>query len=353
VEVRRPGVVTPEDLMPVLDLAAAVRRRNFMVEVTRNLMVAGVDYGVIPGTGSKPTLLKPGAERLCTLFGLSPELHEVAAIEDWDGTGEGHGEPLFYYRYSVKLVKNGILLGEGVGSCSSRESRYRWRTAERKCPKCSKQAIVKGREEYGGGWLCFAKKGGCGAKFRDGDSTIEGQATGRVINPDMADLVNTIQKMAVKRALVAAVLIATNASEFYTQDVEDLELIDVPSAQPVRQAPAEPEPRHEVKTGAGNAPDATVAPELETIWAKMRDRTSIGETLRSLLDDLTTRIGGEAAHSEFERLLARYGADRWEALRSIKIARKFAGDLYALVEQVPELDRDLERFDQESVPDAY
>jgi hypothetical protein len=41
-----------------------------MVEVARNLMISGVDCGVIPGTGSKPTLLKFGAERLCTLFGL-------------------------------------------------------------------------------------------------------------------------------------------------------------------------------------------------------------------------------------------------------------------------------------------
>ena len=43
----------------------------------------------------------------------------------------------------------------------------------------------------------------------------------RVPNPDVADLVNTIQKMAQKRALVAATLIATSASEFFTQDVED------------------------------------------------------------------------------------------------------------------------------------
>lgn len=38
----------------------------------------------------------------------------------------------------------------------------------------------------------------------------------------MYDAVNTIQKMAQKRALIAAVLIAANASEFFTQDVEDL-----------------------------------------------------------------------------------------------------------------------------------
>jgi hypothetical protein len=69
--------------------------------------------------------------------------------------------------------------------------------------------------------ICFRKKGGCGAKFLIGDPQIEGQQVGRVPNPDICDQVNTIQKMATKRALIAAVLIAVNASEFFTQDVED------------------------------------------------------------------------------------------------------------------------------------
>jgi hypothetical protein len=33
--------------------------------------------------------------------------------------------------------------------------------------------------------------------------------------------VNTIQKMAQKRALIAATLLAVNGSEFFTQDIED------------------------------------------------------------------------------------------------------------------------------------
>ena len=37
-------------------------------------------------------------------------------------------------------------------------------------------------------------------------------------------LKNTIQKMAQKRAFVWAILIATGASEFYTQDVEDMDV---------------------------------------------------------------------------------------------------------------------------------
>jgi hypothetical protein len=36
-----------------------------------------------------------------------------------------------------------------------------------KCPTCGVNAIIKGKEEYGGGWLCFKKKGGCGDKFTE------------------------------------------------------------------------------------------------------------------------------------------------------------------------------------------
>ena len=35
------------------------------------------------------------------------------------------------------------------------------------CPECGKPAIIKGKPEYGGGWLCYKKKDGCGAKWSD------------------------------------------------------------------------------------------------------------------------------------------------------------------------------------------
>lgn len=41
---------------------------------------------------------------------------------------------------------------------------------------------------------CFKKQGGCGAKFFDGDTAIESQEVGQVPNPDVPDLINTIQK---------------------------------------------------------------------------------------------------------------------------------------------------------------
>lgn len=34
------------------------------------------------------------------------------------------------------------------------------------CPHCGAVgAIIQGKPEYGGGWLCYKKKGGCGAKY--------------------------------------------------------------------------------------------------------------------------------------------------------------------------------------------
>ena len=222
------------EFLPALTVEQAVGRFRAVVEFVQTVMKANVDYGVIPGT-TKPTLLKPGAEKLCTLFGLSAHFQITERIEDWTGDAYG-GEPFFYYLYRCQLLRNELLIAEADGSCNSRETKYRYRKADRVCPYCSQPTIIKGREEYGGGWLCFAKKGGCGAKFRAGDAAIEGQQVGRVPNPDIADQVNTIQKMAQKRALIAAVLIAANASEFFTQDVEDILGV---SPEPLVHAPAE------------------------------------------------------------------------------------------------------------------
>jgi len=206
--------------MPAMSIESAVERYNAVTEFVSRVLRKDVDYGVIPGT-EKRTLLKPGAEKLTTFFGLSTRFELLERIEDW--TGEGHGgEPFFYYLYRCRLLRGDVLIAEGDASCNSREAKYRWREAQRACPACGQAAIIKGREEYGGGWVCFKKKGGCGAKYPDGDQTIESQQTGRVFNPDIADQVNTIQKMAQKRALVGAVLLAVNASEFFTQDVEDM-----------------------------------------------------------------------------------------------------------------------------------
>src|SRR5262249_1947298 len=47
-----------------------------------------------------------------------------------------------------------------------------------------------------------------------------------VVNSEPYELVNTFQKMAQKRAFIAATLLATNASEFFSQDLEDIGYIE-------------------------------------------------------------------------------------------------------------------------------
>jgi hypothetical protein len=126
------------------------------------------------------------------------------------------------------------------------------------CPECGKDTIIKGKAEYGGGWICYAKKGGCGAKWPDDSEqarTFETTEIGRVDNPDLADTFNTVLKMADKRALIAAVLNGTAASDVFTQDVED--------SQP--SASAEPQPQAERRE---NAPKPLAAPKS---WAKLTE----------------------------------------------------------------------------------
>ena len=227
--------------MPAMSIQAAIERRNAVVDFVRQVMVRDTDFGVIPGT-DKPTLLKPGAEKLNTLFGLSSRFIIVEKETDW--TGAAHdGEPFFYFVYRCQLWRGDWLMADAEASCNSMEKKYRWRKAERVCPECGKSAIIKGSAQYGGGWLCWKKKDGCGTKFQDNDKRITDQEVGQVRNPDIADQVNTLQKMAQKRALIAATLLAVNASEFFTQDIEDMAIegdytVRNPEPEPTRSTPA-------------------------------------------------------------------------------------------------------------------
>lgn len=181
-------------------------------EVQQAVMKEGEHYGVIPGT-KKPTLLKPGAEKLAFVFRLDPQYDSA---DHYDGA-----HLTVKSKCTLWHIGSGLRMGSGEGSCSSKETKYAFRHVVPKCPSCGKDAIIKGKEEYGGGYVCFKKKNGCGAKFKDGDATIETQETGQVANENLADVYNTVLKMSNKRALVAAVLNVTAASDIFTQDLED------------------------------------------------------------------------------------------------------------------------------------
>ena len=280
-----PGALAPSRIAggvePVVTAIEALKAvRTFVGKE----LVKEVDYGVIPGTGAKPTLLKSGAEKIALYYQTRIE-YQVERVE----FGGGHVE--FQVRCDLVARQSGAAAAQGYGSCSTMESRYRWRKAERACPHCGQGAIIKGKAEYGGGWVCFGKKGGCGAKFPDGDPDIEGQQTGRVENPDVWDQRNTVLKMAMKRALVSAVLSLGSLSEMFTQDVEDMEVYDLrPQAQPPaeppfeparkngRTAPASPEPRRRDERTCWEVIESGVA----SYQAKLADEFKAPEAARAL-----------------------------------------------------------------------
>lgn len=179
-------------------------------------MIEGEDYGTIPGT-AKPTLYKSGAEKLCDVYGFQRLFQTMNRVEDWQ-------KGFFHYEIRADLVdsRTGLTVAQGLGSANTMEARYRWRKEERKCPECDQPTIIKGKEEYGGGWVCWKKRGGCGQNFDEFDPAITHQTVGRIENDDPFTLVNTILKMAKKRALVDAVLSATRSSGLFTQDMEDI-----------------------------------------------------------------------------------------------------------------------------------
>lgn len=208
---------------------------NLIQQIMREEMKDGEHYGTIPGC-PKPSLWKAGAEKLCLTFRMAPRL-KVKRLDLPNGHREITVTTEFHHINSEQF------LGEGVGSCSTMESKYRYREGKRKCPKCGKEAIIKGKAEYGGGWICFAKKDGCGAKFLDTDKTITDQKSGKEENPDIADVYNTVLKIAKKRSMVDGILTITAASDIFSQDLEDL---------PPEMLPQEAKPKPADKpSGAG------------------------------------------------------------------------------------------------------
>src|ERR1035437_1301997 len=85
-----------DDFMPLLSVDQAVARKGmineFIGQVLRESTDGNGDYGTIPGAGAKKVLLKAGAEKLCSIFGMAPTYEHVQVIEDWTGADHA-GEP--------------------------------------------------------------------------------------------------------------------------------------------------------------------------------------------------------------------------------------------------------------------
>jgi len=157
-------------------------------------MIKDTHYGVVPGCGDKPTLLKPGAEKLLMTFRIAAE----PQIEDLSTADQ------IRYRVAVRgtSIGSGAFIGTGIGECSSNENKYKWRNAV--CEEEFNETSESMRREV------WKKSGAGGYKTKQ-------------VRTSPSDIANTVLKMAKKRALVDFTLTATAASDIFTQDIDEME----------------------------------------------------------------------------------------------------------------------------------
>lgn len=215
-------------------IAALKKGMARIVKVQKALLRYGTDYGKIKGI-AKPCLFKSGAEKLCLVYGFVATFEPH--VEHGDGITKPHVSVLTKCAIHVGSER-GTVVAMGLGEANSWERKYRYRRGDRVCPNCEKTGtVIKGKAEYGGGWLCWGNKGGCGTKWGDGDAAIEAQVVGDVENPDPYDQLNTLVKMSGKRSLVDGTMRATGTSALWTQDVEEHGEIEPEMPGPVDASP--------------------------------------------------------------------------------------------------------------------
>jgi len=163
-----------------ITLNEARERIALLQSFVREMMVPEVDFGLIPGC-KKPSLYKSGAEKLTDIFGLSKTFEIINRVEDWD-------KKIFHYEVKAVLVnkRTGMVEAEGLGSCCSKEKKYQYQ--------------------------------------------------------DAYNIINTIIKMAKKRAFIDAVLSATRSSGIFTQDIEDISNINNDNSKNNAGQPPETQP---------------------------------------------------------------------------------------------------------------
>lgn len=204
-----PKIATRTDgALTVREVAEQIRA---IQELYKEILQDGTHYGTVSGV-KKPFLFKPGAEKVALLLQLSARYKET--ILDVDTTGrdfpEGHRE----YRMRCELYHRptGEYVGEGVGSAGTLEAKYRYRylNTGRPVPQdywTTRDPNVLGGEQYEPRKFWDDAAGGSRWFVAE-----------KIENPDIADVYNTVYKIAKKRAFIDAVINATACGDIFTQD---------------------------------------------------------------------------------------------------------------------------------------
>lgn len=158
-------------------------KRKLLKDFVREQLVEGIDndYAVIPGT-KKKTLLQPGAEKLCQLFGLRPEFELVFKEIDFETNFV-----MFSYKCRIIHIQSGKIIAENDAICNSQETKYAEKTE----------------------WT---------------ERTATSPAVKNKVAQKISEVINTVMMMCQKRAYVNATKKAVGASDFFTSDMEKKEI---------------------------------------------------------------------------------------------------------------------------------
>lgn len=159
----------PAALQLTEEAIATIQQNIQMAErLVMNVLEKDVDYGIHPGTDSF-ALRDPGASKIINAFNCYPD-HKILYSQETDD--------IITFQLQANLIsrQTGNIVGTGIGSCSTMESKYGFRW-------------IENPEDYG---------------YKREELTRRRRGKYRIPNPEIADLGNTILKMATKRAEVDA-----------------------------------------------------------------------------------------------------------------------------------------------------
>jgi len=381
-----------------------LERKKAIDHIIKTLLKEKVDFGEQPGSSNKQRVLKKaGAEKLCSAFGLAPKILVEAKVKDW--TGSDHdGEPFFEYEYTLGLFKGDRCFGEATASCNSWEKKYRyhWISEEEVAKKCKflqglvqtesvtrELARLMNAPRRGGKKIMFEphwaldkretegkygkpveywnrfdeliEKGKAiqtekklGEKVHKGWQITIDETLVQIPNPNAADTVNTVQKMAYKRAFVAVTVLVTNCSDAFTQDLDDDEPPTVEAGPSDENVPGSPAPEPPPTRGhsapvqeavvepsqppVGN-PTARVVPEemTDAIARIRKDPRQLKEMWNMMWSQFSRR--GEEAGRAMETLNQKF-RNRFpkgsEGSRDIENHVNHLLDLWDLLQKYPE-----------------
>ncbi|GEM_PF-2749805 len=260
--------------------------RKKMVEATKENNYQG-HFGIIPGTKQK-SLLKPGAEMIAKMFRLGAQYeHKIEPMPN------GHinvSVTACIIHYPTQTV-----IGYGVGSCSTLESKHRYRTGPfeftgKPVPKeywDLRKNDPEGAQKLLGGRGFTAKKNPETGFY---EIAIQGE---KVENPDPADVWNTALKVAKKRAYVDGIQTCSAAGDIFMVNAENSPDEDYSQPNGNGNGNQNTNRQQQGQNGNGNGqgqqiknPDAPATEkQLKCLYALVNQHNISDEVMKGLLRD--------------------------------------------------------------------